>query len=224
MQHSLEWYQVISYTPIPGVCDLAPATQTPRGILREVPIACFWGGAWEIQKRYTPPIPNPVDTGQFGGVAEGPRWGMAFPIQPGDYALVGYLDPSTAVIVGFAPGWRGTPKPAYVGAQMGEPIADRFDVLLPSGAWLRSLADSTWIVTTASVDSPSVAIRLGADGSVSINAGSVSVTAETVSITAGDITLTGNVHVEGSQDINGKKVMVIGGRDSAGHTMVQDGQ
>lgn len=206
MKTSADLYQVVSYNPEAYTCNLAPATQNARGILRDVPIGCFWGGSWEIQRRYSPPFPNLAP--------QGARWGIGFPVQAGDYCIVSHLDQTTAYISSFLPGWRGARGPAYVGQQSGEPIQDRFDVLHPSGAWLRCLRNGTWIVNTPE---NSARVTISADGTVTLDAG-------IVNVNAGEINLNGDVHVNGSQDINGKKVMVIGGLDSAGDQMVQDGQ
>lgn len=204
--NSPDLYQVISYDPIAYTCNVAPASQNARGILRNVPISCWWGGSWEIQQRYSPPFPERAE--------QGTRWGMGLPIQPGDYCLVARFDAVSAYIIQFLPGWRGVRGPSTVGQQNGEPVEDRLDLLHPSGAWLRCLQDGTWILNTPN---NSVRIEVDASGAVSISAGSISVNAS-------EINLNGDVHVNGSQDINGKRVMVIGGKDTDGDTMIQDGQ
>lgn len=199
MKTDADLYQIISYDAQSYTCNLAPATQNARGILRNVPIGCFWGGSWEIQQRYSPPFPDRASSGS--------RWGIGFPVQKGDYAIVRYLDQTTAYIAAFLPGWRGVRGPAYAGQQAGEPIADRFDLLHPSGSWVRILQDGTWKLTTPE---NSVTITIDAGGAVTVD--------------AAQINLNGGVHINGNADINGKRVMVIGGKDTDGDTMISDGQ
>lgn len=231
MKTSEDLYQVIAYFPESYTCNLAPATQNARGILRNVPIGCFWGGSWDAQQRYSPPFPN--------GARVGSRWGIGFPVQQGDYAVVRYLDQTTAYIAAFLPGWRGVRGPAYQGQQIGEPIVDRFDLLHPSGSWVRILQDGTWKLTTPE---NTVTITIDAGGSVTVDAEKsihlnakegIEMTAKNIDFNAsegaswrsgGAIDFEGEVHVTGSQDINSSRVMVIGGRDSDGDTMVSDGQ
>ena len=206
-----ELYQIISYNPLLNICDVAPASQGAAGILRAVPLGCFWGGSRADQVRHSPPLPKTVDSAQWGRATGGPRWGVTFPVQPGDYCQVGFLggDRSSAIIVGLLPGWRGGYGPAYVGQRFGESPTDRFDILLPSGGWARCLADGSWVFQAAPAGQ-GAAIRVGSDGAVAINASS--------------ITLNGAVAINGSATINGKGIMVTGGIDSRGDTMVATGQ
>lgn len=207
----IELYQVISYNPLLGVCDVAPASQNASGILRAVPLACSWGGARAAQVRHNPPMEPTVSPGEWGNSPGGPRWGVAFPIQPGDYCLVGSLGGASGAmaIVGLVPGWRSSPTPAQVGQAAGEPVGDRFDILLPSGAWARALGDGSWVLQ-ASPAGAGASVRIGSDG--------------TITLTAGAIALNGDVSINGATDIGGKGVMVEGGQDSAGDTMVVTGQ
>ena len=187
----MQLYTVLSYNPIFNACDLSPAGQSAKGILRDVPIACFWGGTSESQQSHYPRFPPEA-------IAPAPRWGVVYPVQPGDFAQVDFLggDQSSAVITGFICNWRGTRGPAYLAQEIGEPIKNRYDVLLPSGAWLKSLEDGSWIIAAAPAKSPACSITLKADGSVVINA-------------------PGGVHItnDAESTINGKGIVVIGGMD-----------
>lgn len=206
-----EWFTVVAYNPILNVCDLKPAAGSQRGFLSDVPIAC-WGGSWEQQKRQTPALPSVVDPGAWGAAARGPRWGVAYPVQLGDLAKVEYLGGSynSPIITEFG----GNPVeagPAFVGAQLGESPFNRYDLLLPSGAWLKSLGDGSWLIATGPVGSPAASIRLGADGSVTINAASITINGVT--------TFNGT-----GQNINGKEIAVVGAPDSAGHPLTGSNQ
>lgn len=66
---------------------------------------------------------------------------------------------------------------------------------------------------------------LTVSGDLTINTdGSITVTGATITVTGSTIDLIGAVSITGSGAINGKDIMVIGGRDNAGHTMVNSGQ
>lgn len=217
-------YQVISYNPILNVCDLAPAGQGGQGILRGVPIGCFWGGSWQAQVRHRPPLPRRASPEQWGEAVGGPRWGVVFPVQLGDYCEVDFLDGdlTSAVIIAFCPGWRGNPGPAYVGEQFGESTQDRFDLLLPSGGWARCLGDGTWLISAAPVGQGPV-VRISADGSVTVQADNVAIAASSI-LFEGSVAVNGALSVQGDTTVNGKGVMVQGGVDSAGDVMVSTGQ
>lgn len=218
-------YQVIAYNPILNVCDVAPASQSGLGILRGVPIACFWGGSWQSQFRHQPPLPRIASQSQWGEAAGGPRWGVIYPVQLGDYCEIECLDddPTSAVIIAFSPGWRGGLGPAHVGRQYGESELDRFDILLPTGGWARCLADGTWVISAAPVGKGPT-VRISADGSVLIHqAAEVAIAASTINI-QGAVSIDGPLSVQGDTTIGGKGVVVVGGVDSAGDVMVSTGQ
>jgi len=215
----MRWYRVLSYNPTLQTCVLAPASQTQSGILYDVPIA-LWGGTWADQKRLPLQLTQPVDPGQWGTAADGPRWGIALPIQQGDMVKVEYPDGNTRtpLITGFAKGVIGSQGPAVVAAEQGESTQDRLDLLLPSGAWARCLGDGTWILSTGPAGSPAAQITLGADGTITLDGASLVVNTPTITVN-GQTSFT-----EAGQVINGKAIAVIGAVDSAGHPLVSDNQ
>ncbi|MBD2019354.1 hypothetical protein H6F43_04045 [Leptolyngbya sp. FACHB-36] len=178
-------YTVLSYNPIEQTCDLAPASINQRGTLTAVPIAAGFGGAWELQQSHRPKVAGSVNPKTYGNVARGPRWGENYPIQPGDMCRVCYIGESMSdpVITEFVR-WRGDLGVPWVANQVlsqpndyteatpieeDEPV-DRYDLLLPSGAWLRSSKKGSWTIATPPVDRARNFITLNADGSIKIKA------------------------------------------------------
>lgn len=177
-------YTVVRYDPLAHTCDLTSASINQRGDLKEVPIACGFGGAWEFQSQHQPAVGS-VNQQQWGNCARGARWGVAYPIQPGDLCRVMYAGESQSdpMITEFyrQQGDYGIP---WVANQVlssendytkNTPLDDdepelRYDLLLPSGAWLRSLKSGSWVVATAPVDRPKAYIVLDANGTIKIKA------------------------------------------------------
>ena len=217
-QSNSHQYTVLKYDPVLRTCDLQPAAETPGGVLWDVPISCWWGGNWSNQVRHQPTVPQ-TDISGFPQLAHGPQWGTAYPVQPGDWAKVDFLngDQSAPIITAFTSQWAWWGV-ADVAREIGEPIEDRFDLLHPSGAWLRILGDGSWVITTPGVDSPKCRIFISASGAVTLDAGSVTLNASSFEVNAG------NIDLNGLTKISGKEVTVIGGVDSAGHPIVNSGQ
>lgn len=215
----MRWYRVLSYNPALQTCVLAPASQSQSGILYDVPIA-LWGGSWADQKRSPLRLTQTVDPGQWGEAAEGPRWGVALPIQQGDMAKVEYPDgnTNTPLITSFAKGIIGSQGPSVVGVEQGEAEGDRLDLLLPSGAWARCLGDGTWIISTPPVGSPGAQLTLSPDGTITLDGAHLVVNTPTVTVN-GQTSFT-----QAGQVINGKAIAVVGAVDSAGHPLVSDNQ
>lgn len=189
-----ELYTVLKYYPETETCDLYPANQNGRGALSRVAIAVGHGGAWENQQRHNPPLENRSDPSQFGNVERGPRWGQSFPVQEGDIAEVHWLgmDQSVPIIKNFLH-HRGVLGPAWVASKIGDrpdglPESDkepdnRYDLLLPSGAWLRSTKDGSWTIATPPVDAPKAFIVLHANGDINIHAeGTVTINAAKIDL------------------------------------------
>lgn len=213
------WYRVLAYDPMTETCTLAPASGSQAGILRDVPIA-VWGGSWYAQQRSAARLTQPVSPGDWGQTEGGPRWGVSFPVQQNDLAQLSYVDgdQSRPVITAFLRGTVGSPAIAPVGMEQGESAKDRFDLLLPSGAWCRSLEDGSWVVATGPVGGAAASIRIGADGTITLNGSALVVNCPTVTVNGvADFT-------ESGQTIGGKEISVIGGVDSAGHSNVSSGQ
>jgi hypothetical protein len=213
------WHRVLAYDPLMETCTLAPASGSQAGLLRDVPIA-LWGGSDYGQQRSAARLTQPVDAGQWGSTEGGPRWGVSFPVQQNDLAQVSHVDgdQSRPVITAFLRGTVGSPAIAPVGVEQGESAKDRFDLLLPSGAWCRSLEDGSWVVATGPVGAAAASIRIGADGTITLTGGALVVDCPTVTINGvTDFT-------ESGQTIGGKEISVIGGVDSAGHSNVASGQ
>lgn len=211
-------HRVLSYDPLAETCTLAPASGSQAGLLRDVPIA-LWGGSQYGQRRSAARLTETV-SGDWGEAEGGPRWGLSFPVQQNDLAQLSYVDgdQSRPVITAFLRGTVGSPAIAPVGVEQDEPSKDRFDLLLPSGAWCRSLADGSWIVATGPVGAAAASIRIGADGTITLNGSALVVDCPTVTVNGvADFT-------ESGQSINGKEISVIGGVDSAGHSNVSSGQ
>lgn len=213
------WYRVVAYDPITETCTLAPASQSQAGLLYDVPVG-RWGGSWQAQKRSPLKLTDEVNPADWGNSAQGPRWGISFPIQQGDLALVEFADgdQSSPVIAAFSRGIVGTLGAAFVGAEQGESPYDRFDILLPSGAWARALSDGTWILSTPAVGAPASSITIGADGTITLTGSALVVNTPTVTVN-GVTTFT-----ESGQNINGQDITVIGGVDDRGHRIVTSGQ
>lgn len=211
-------HRVLSYDPLTETCTLAPASGSQAGLLRDVPIA-LWGGSQYGQRRSAARLTETVP-GDWGKAEGGPRWGLSFPVQQNDLAQLSYVDgdQSRPVITAFLRGTVGSPAIAPVGVEQDEPIKDRFDLLLPSGAWCRSLADGSWIVATGPVGAAAASIRIGADGTITLNGSALVVNCPTVTVN-GVANFT-----ESGQTIGGKEISVIGGVDSAGHSNVSSGQ
>lgn len=214
-----KWFSVVTYNPINQSCTVAPASQSQAGLLYDVPIAC-WGGSWQGQKRSPLKLTEVVEPGAWGESGLGPRWGLNLPVQQGDLALVeqGDSNQSAPYIVGFAPGVPGTLSPAAVGVEQGESPYGRFDLLLPSGAWAKVLEDGSWVISTGPVGGPAASIRLGADGTITLNGGSLVVNCP--SVTVNGVT----AFTEAGQTINGKEIAVVGAPDSRGDTLSRSAQ
>lgn len=179
-----ETYTVSRYYPEFGTCDLIPATINQRGELSAVPIKVPFGGSWEASSVHQPQVYSGNGDG-WGNASRGPRWGMNFPVQPGDLALVEYegAAASDPVIVGFR-FTRGNYTVAWTANQVlskgndytentavdDDLVSDRFDLLLPSGAWLRSTQAGSWVMATAPVDRPNAFFTLHADGKIKAKA------------------------------------------------------
>lgn len=165
-----DWYTVLRYNPEWQVCDLAPASSNQRGVLESVPIAQSFGGAWELQVFHKPTLERIVEPAHWGECPRGPRWGQALPIQEGDMARVSFAGEGSSdpVIVGFMR-WRGDYGIPWVANQVlagiendyteqtpedDDILADRWDILLPSGAWARSTESGSWTFATAPVHRP----------------------------------------------------------------------
>jgi hypothetical protein len=213
------WFRVLAYDPLTESCTLAPASGSQSGLRRDVPIA-LWGGSDYGQQRSAARITQPVDVEQWGSAEGGPRWGMSWPVQQNDLAQVSYVDgdQSRPVITAFLRGTIGSPTIAPVGVEQGESAKDRFDLLLPSGAWCRSLEDGSWVVATGPVGSAAASVRIGADGTITLTGSALVVNCPTVTVN-GVTSFT-----ESGQTINGKEITVIGSRDSRGDVNVSSGQ
>lgn len=178
-------YTVLRYNAIAQVADLAPAGTNQRGILRSVPVCVGFGGAWEIQSNHQPSVPQ-VDASLWGNCPRGPRWGTNYPIQPGDMVRVEYQGEmmSDPVVTGFFR-WRdGLGIPWVANQVLGGRANDysrqcpqddastenRYDLLLPTGAWQRSGDRGSWTLATSPVHFPMAWMSLGADGKIKIKA------------------------------------------------------
>ncbi|MCD8487898.1 MAG: hypothetical protein LRZ84_14470 [Desertifilum sp.] len=178
-------YTVISYDPKWQTCDLQASSTNQRGSLKQVPIVQYFGGSWESQAFHKPELPK-TDTARFGNCTRGARWGISLPIQPGDKAIVNFLGESQAdpVIVGFLrnTGDAGIPWAAnqliagnnnpYTGALPEDAHweGDRFDVLLPTGAWVRSTGSGSWTISTPPAHLAKSFISLDAAGKITLRA------------------------------------------------------
>lgn len=210
------WYRVLTYDPIAQTCVLAPASQCQSGIIYDVPILA-WGGNWQDQKRVPLQLTQPVDPGAWGSSDQGPRWGVTFPVQQGDLAKVEYLD-GAAVVTGFAKGILGSQGPAIAAEEQGESIDNRFDLLLPSGAWARSLGDGSWVLSTGPVGNPAAQITLAADGTITLDGSALVINTPTITVN-GQTSFT-----EAGQVINGKEIAVVGAPDSRGDRLTGSNQ
>jgi len=179
-----DWYTVLRYDPIWQLCDLAPASSNQRGVLRSVPVGAAFGGAWELQTFHKPALERVVEPGNWGECPRGPRWGQSLPIQEGDMARVSFAaeGSSDPVITGFMR-WRGDYGIPWVANQVlggiendyteqtpldDDILADRWDILLPSGAWMRSTESGSWTIATAPVHRAVAWASLGFDGKIKI--------------------------------------------------------
>jgi hypothetical protein len=213
------WYSVLAYNPINETCTVAPASQSQSGILYDVAIA-IWGGSWQAQKRSPLKFTETADPGAWGDSAQGPRWGLSLPVSQGDLALVEQAegDQSAPFITAFLPGVPGTLGAAFVGGEQGESPYGRFDLLLPSGAWARSLGDGSWVISTGPVGGPAASMVLGADGTITLNGSALVVNAPTVTVN-GVTTFT-----QSGQNISGKEIAVVGAPDSRGDSLTGSAQ
>jgi hypothetical protein len=182
-----DWYTVLRYDPTWQLCDLAPASSNQRGIIRSVPIAQPFGGAWELQTFHDPVLERIVEPAHWGECPRGPRWGTSLPIQEGDMARVSFAGEGSSdpVIVGFMR-WRGDYGIPWVANQVlagiendyteqtpldDDLLPDRWDILLPSGAWVRSTESGSWTIATAPVHRPVAWASLdGVSGKIKIKA------------------------------------------------------
>lgn len=179
-----DFYTVLRYDPIWQVCDLASASSNQRGTLRSVPIGQPFGGAWELQTFHKPALERVVEPAHWGECPRGPRWGQSLPIQEGDMARVsfGAEGSSDPVITGFMR-WRGDYGIPWVANQVlgdikndyteqtpldDDILADRWDILLPSGAWMRSTESGSWTIATAPTHRAVAWASLGFDGKIKI--------------------------------------------------------
>ncbi|MGL5059906.1 MAG: hypothetical protein ACRC62_07975 [Microcoleus sp.] len=178
----IEKYEIVTYDPLTQTCSLSPLGSLQRGALSSVPISCRFGGSWEQQELRNGQLANGE---QWGNAPRGARWGTAFPIEPGDIALVAFVEDwqSEPVIIGFMPA-EGDRGPAWVANQVhsnkndfttetpasDDEIVGRGDILLPNGFWARALADSSMVVSTAPIDRPTTFMVLNADGSFKFKA------------------------------------------------------
>jgi len=214
-----KWFSVVAYNPINETCTLAPASQSQSGLLYDVAIAA-WGGSWQGQRRSPLKLTETVALGDWGNSTEGPRWGLSLPVQQGDLAKVEWLDDnqSSPFITAFLRGVPGTLGPAFVGGEQGEPTGDRFDLLLPSGAWARSLEDGSWVLSTGPVGGAAATLRLGADGTITLTGDAMVVNCPTVTVN-GVTTFS-----QAGQNIRGKEIAVIGAPDSRGDRLTGSNQ
>lgn len=211
-------YRVLSYDPKTETCNLAPASGSQAGLLRDVPIG-IWGGSQYGQQRAAARLTETV-SGNWGEAEGGPRWGLSLPVQQNDLAQLSYVDDdqSRPIITAFFRGTVGRPAIAPVGLEQGESAKDRFDLLLPSGAWCRSLADGSWVVATGPVGAAAASIRIGADGTITLNGSALVVNCPTVTVNGvADFTKSG-------QTIGGAEICVVGSVDSRGDRNVSSGQ
>jgi hypothetical protein len=176
-------YTVAQYYPEFQTCDLYPASINQRGQLTQVPIRSPFAGSWEAKAGHQPQVASLSDPNQFGNAPRGPRWGMNLPIEPGDMAVVEYLGESMSdpVISGFLC-WRGSYAVPWMANQVlsqqndyteqtpedDDLVQGRFDLLLPSGAWLRSTHAGSWVMATSPVDRAKAFVALHSDGKIKI--------------------------------------------------------
>lgn len=170
-------FRVRSYDPIFQRCDLDNFSQSQAGTKFAVPIGQLHGGVGlRNQKDYSA---WGAASAQVEGVTiDGPRWGVALPIQVGDIAQVELIDGEDTIVCFFRQ--RGEAGPAVVALGLADSLyrqsippedllaADRFDVLLPTGAWARANAAGGWTIATAPVDNPRAFAVLFPNGSVRV--------------------------------------------------------
>jgi len=162
-------YTVLKYYPLWELVDLAPASINQRGILSKVPVSIGFGGSWEMQANHEPRIQT-VDPALWGNIERGPRWGISYPIQQGDLCRVEYQGESMSdpVVVAvyrsggdYGPAWvanqvvgpRDTPYTRLLPAD-DSGLENRFDLTLPTGAWLRSGGRGSWVLSTSPINQP----------------------------------------------------------------------
>lgn len=219
MNPTNKWFSVVRYDPIKETCTLAPASQSQAGLLYDVPIA-WWGGSWQGQKRSPLKLTKEVSPAAWGASEQGPRWGLSLPVQQGDLAKVEWPEgnQSAPFITAFLRGVPGTVGPAFIGSEQGESPHGRFDLLLPSGAWARSLNDGSWVLSTGPVGGPAASIRLGANGTITLDGAALVVNTPVVTVN-GVTTFT-----QSGQAIAGKEIAVIGAPDSGGDVLTGSAQ
>jgi hypothetical protein len=175
---------ISAYDPLRQRCTIVPYNPDGGPTLSDVPLGVGWNGSWERQQQYGGTIGPLMNAEQWGNSPRGPVWGQTHPIEPGDIVLIQYLgaDPVITAIVPDLAAMHHSP--AWVANQVHStpndftketPAADdepqgRYDTLLPSGGWLRGLADGSWVVATCPVDRPKTFMVLNADGSFKLKA------------------------------------------------------
>lgn len=174
------WYSVLYYDPLRSLCDLRSENSSVSGNLYEIPVLIPFGGSEETAQDTFPEWFAPLGWGQFSteteeGIYNTPRWGVSYPIQPGDFALVEWLgSPAEPFVTAFS---RLTADiaPAIVALGFDNFYAestptsvesDRYDLLLPTGAWLTSHQDGSWTIATPPVHNARNFFSQFADGRV----------------------------------------------------------
>ena len=183
--HMPERFIVENFYPETGEVDLIPDTLTQRGRLSRVPVKAPFGGSWEAQQSVEEGVASFFSGESWGNSARGPRWGMHLPVEPGDIAIVQYMgggqsDPVvTAFIRGngdFTVAWTANQVLSEQNDYTDETPDDdglldgRFDLLLPSGAWLRSGFEGSWTIATPPVDRAKSFVSLHPNGRIVVKA------------------------------------------------------
>lgn len=177
-------YMVQTYDPLRQRCTIVPYNADGGPILSDVPLGIGWNGSWERQQHYGGSIAQMSAPEQWGNSPRGAVWGQTYPIESGDIVLVQYFG-NDPIITAWSQDLSAMHhSPAWVANQIHSnpndftketPPSDdepqgRYDILLPSGAWMRALHDGSWVVTACPVDRPKTFMVLNADGSFKIKA------------------------------------------------------
>lgn len=179
-----DYYTVKKYDPVLQLCDLYPGGTHQRGILTKVPIAQIGASSWEDQIFHEPALSSKMDPEQWGQVCRGPKAGVSWPIQPGDLALVQFRGESQSdpVITAFMRQDLGLGIPWTANQAIGRrddkykqrlpqddaKLKDRYDVLLPSGAWIRSTKEGSITLSTPPVHNARCFLSLDSEGRIKI--------------------------------------------------------
>lgn len=170
-------YVVTFFDPLRATCDLRPEDSTRGGFLYQVPIVSDFGGSEDTAKNVFPEWEAPEIWGEYEyesdpeGIYNTPRWGVQYPIQPGDIAIVQWEN-GDPLIIGFTR-LTADVTPAVVALGFDNfysentPTSverDRYDLLLPTGAWQTSHFDGSWTTATPPVHNARNFISQFADG------------------------------------------------------------